>query len=53
MNGTDVDSAGSGISTGELGAANLHLLYGVYSAVDSAGSGISVGEPGAAYLHKH
>ena len=51
MNGTDVDSAGSGISTGESGAANLHLLYVVYSAVDSAGSGISVGEPGAANLH--
>ena len=51
MNGTDVDSAGSGTSIGESGAANLHLLYVVYSAVDSAGSGISVGEPGAANLH--
>ena len=51
MNGIDVDSAGSGRSTGESGAANLHLLYLVYSAVDSAGSGISVGEPGAANLH--
>ena len=27
MHGTDVDSAASGISTGESGAANLHLLY--------------------------
>ena len=48
---TNVDSAGSGISTGESGAANLHLRYAVYLAVDSAGSGISAGEPGAANLH--
>ena len=27
MEGTDVDSAGSGISVGEPGAANLHLLH--------------------------
>ena len=51
MEGTGVDSAGSGIPVGEPGAANLHLQYVVYSAVDSAGSGISVGEPGAANLH--